>query len=197
MCQFIESICWEYGKFYLVDLHQERVDSSFQRFNRSSAIDLREILRSVDIKTPQKHKIRVIYDLEGNYEIEYLPYQSPILTSFEIVEAPEIDYSLKYKDRSSLNQLKENSNASEVIITQKGHITDTTFSNLIFLKNGEWFTPKSYLLNGIQRQNLLQKKQVKEVEITLDNLSEYSYFKIINAMNCFEKAPMFSIDLIK
>ncbi|MDY3520069.1 aminotransferase class IV [Riemerella anatipestifer] len=197
MCQFIESICWEHGKFYLVDLHQERVDSSFQRFNRSSVIDLREILRSVEIRTPQKHKIRVVYDLEGYYEVEALPYQPPKLSSFEIVEAPEIDYSLKYKDRSSLNQLKENSNASEVIITQKGHITDTTFSNLIFLKNGEWFTPKSYLLNGVQRQNLLQKRQVKEVEITLDNLSEYSYFKIINAMNCFEISPMFSIDLIK
>ncbi|MDY3318599.1 aminotransferase class IV [Riemerella anatipestifer] len=197
MCQFIESICWEYGKFYLVDLHQKRVDSSFQKFNRSSAVDLREILRSVEIRTPQKHKIRVVYDLEGNYEIECLLYQSPILSSFEIVEAPEIDYSLKYKDRRSLNQLKENSNASEVIITQKGYITDTTFSNLIFLKNGEWFTPKSYLLNGVQRQNLLQKKQVKEVEITLDNLSEYSCFKIINAMNCFEISPMFSIDLIK
>ncbi|NHW58601.1 aminotransferase class IV, partial [Escherichia coli] len=94
-------------------------------------------------------------------------------------------------------QLKENSNASEVIITQNGHITDTTFSNLIFLKNGEWFTPKSYLLNGVQRQNLLQKRRVKEAEITLDNLSKYSYFKIINAMNCFEISPMFSIDLIK
>ncbi|MHA3044777.1 aminotransferase class IV [Riemerella anatipestifer] len=197
MCQFIESICWEHGKFYLVNLHQERVDSSFQRFNRSSAIDLEKILRSVEIKTLQKHKIRVIYDLEGNYEIEYLPYQSPILSSFEIIEAPEIDYSLKYKDRDSLNQLKENSNASEVIITQKGYITDTTFSNLIFLKNEEWFTPKSYLLNGVQRQNLLQKKQVKEVEITLDNLSEYSYFKIINSMNNIENAPIFSIDLIK
>ncbi|MDY3547757.1 aminotransferase class IV [Riemerella anatipestifer] len=197
MYQFIESICWEYGKLYLVDLHQKRVDRSFQKFNRSSSISLEKILRSVEIKTPQKHKIRVVYDLEGNYEIEALPYQSPMLTSFEIVEAPEIDYSLKYKDRSSLNQLKENSNASEVIITQNGHITDTSFSNLIFLKKEEWFTPKSYLLNGVQRQNLLQKKQVKEVEITLDNLSEYSCFKLINAMNSFEKAPMFSIDLIK
>jgi 4-amino-4-deoxychorismate lyase len=76
------------------------------------------------------------------------------------------------------------------------HITDTSFSNLLFLKGKDWFTPTSYLLNGVQRQNLLKHKEIKETEVTLQNIKEFSHFQIINALNDFDENFIYPLDRI-
>ncbi len=83
--------------------------------------------------------------------------------------------------------------SSEIIIVKNNHITDSSFSNLLFKKGKEWFTPSRYLLNGVQRQYLLKNKKIKEAEITLQNIAEYSHFQIINAMNDFDDMFIYPI----
>jgi len=92
--------------------------------------------------------------------------------------------------------LKDKSHSDEVIIVKNNQITDTSYSNLLFLKNKIWFTPKSYLLNGVMRQNLLQSKKIKETEITLDNIKEFTHFQLINALNDFDDMFIYPIEKI-
>ena len=64
------------------------------------------------------------------------------------------------------------------------------------MKDKTWFTPKSYLLNGVMRQNLLQSKEIKEAEITLDNIKDFTHFQLINALNDFDDMFIYPIEKI-
>jgi 4-amino-4-deoxychorismate lyase len=112
--------------------------------------------------------------------------------SYDIIFA-DPPYGIEQKE---FEKLKASAKTEEIIIVKNNHITDTSFSNLIFLKDKSWFTPQSYLLNGVMRQHLLQNKKIKECEITLQNLKEFSHFSIINAMNTMEDAFVYPIDVI-
>ena len=86
---------------------------------------------------------------------------------------------------------------SLIIIIKNNQITDTSYSNLLFLKDKTWFTPKSYLLNGVMRQNLLKLKKIKEAEITLDNIKEFTHFQLINALNDFDDMFVYPLHKIQ
>ena len=125
-----------------------------------------------------------------------IPYAIPEIHTFQLVENNIYDYSFKFEDRKELEKMKMKSKCEEIIIVKNNHITDTSFSNLLFKKGKEWFTPTTYLLNGVQRQQLLKTKKIKETEITLQNLKDFSHFQLINAMNDFDDMFVYPIDRI-
>jgi 4-amino-4-deoxychorismate lyase len=46
------------------------------------------------------------------------------------------------------------------------------------------------------RQSLLATKKIKETEITLGNITEFSYFQLINALNDFDEMFIYPIEKI-
>ncbi|MGX9986640.1 aminotransferase class IV [Soonwooa purpurea] len=197
MLQFIESIKIENQKIHLVELHQQRVFETFKHFERECHLNLLEIFKTLEHDEDGLYKLRIIYDLDHNFETQMIPYAISEVKDFELVNNNQLKYQFKYLDRNKFNNLKQNSTADEIIIIQNGNITDTSFSNIIFLKNKIWYTPETCLLQGVQRQHLLQTNQIKTMLITLDNISEFSHFKIINAMNNFEESFIYPISKIK
>ncbi len=196
MYQFIESIKIENGQAFLLNLHQQRIYQTFANFHHKCIINLHALLSS--LQPPQKglYKWRIIYNLNGDFEYQFVPYSFTEIKDFELVDNNEINYSFKYFDRTHLDTMKKQSLAQEIIIVKKGFITDTTFSNLIFLKNGIWHTPKTFLLNGVQRLNLIHLGIIQETEINLEKLKEFSHFQIINAMNDFNSSFIYPINKI-
>ncbi len=196
MSQFIESIKVEDKKVFLLDLHQKRVNDTFSNFGKGEPIDLAAIFKELEHDEDGLYKFKITYDLTGKYRTQMIPYAISELASFALVENNTYDYSFKFEDRKELEKMKILSKAAEIIIVKNNHITDSSYSNLIFKKGKEWFTPKTYLLNGVQRQNLLQTKKIKETEINLNNLNEYSHFQLINAMNEFNESFSYPLDKI-
>ena len=186
MCRFIESIKVEDQKAFLIELHQKRVNETFSHYGKECGINLQDIFTNLNVDEDGLYKLRISYDLESNYQTQLIPYAIPEIDDFQIVEVDNLDYRFKYEDRVVFQNLKTKTKAEEIVIIIDGYVTDTSFSNLVFLKDKEWFTPKTYLLNGVQRQNLLASGKIKELEITLDNIKEFSHFQIINAMNDFD-----------
>jgi 4-amino-4-deoxychorismate lyase len=92
--------------------------------------------------------------------------------------------------------MKTKAKTEEIIVVKNNHITDTSYTNILFLKGKEWFTPTTYLLNGVMRQHLLHEKKIKETEITLQNIKEFSHFQLINAMNDFDDMFIYPIERI-
>ena len=196
MSQFIESIKIENGKLFLLDLHQKRVNETFAHFTKKSPLDLFSILENTVPKENGLFKMRIVYDLEGNFTSQLIPYTFKEIQNFKLVENNTIDYSLKFEAREVFTEMKITSNTDEIIIVKNNSITDSSYSNLIFLKDRQWFTPHTYLLNGVQRKHLLNSKMIEEMEISLKNIQEFSHFKIINAMNDIQNNTLHSIEKI-
>jgi 4-amino-4-deoxychorismate lyase len=172
---------------FLPELHQKRVDHTFSHFGKEDSIDLAKIYKHLDHNEDGLFKLRIVYDLDKKVRTQMIPYAIPELNDFQLVENNSFDYSFKSEDRRELEKMKMKSRAEEIIIVKNNHITDTSYSNLLFKKGKDWFTPSTYLLNGVQRQNLLKQKKIKETEITLQNLKEFSHFQLINALNDFDE----------
>ncbi|OWR15635.1 aminotransferase class IV [Chryseobacterium sp. VAUSW3] len=193
MSQFIESIKIEDKKISLLDLHQKRVDDTFAHFGKESSINLAEIFKNLEHDEDGLYKLRISYDLDKNFRTQLIPYAISEISNFQLVVNNIYDYSFKFEDRKELEKMLRQAKSSEIIIVKNNHITDSSFSNLLFKKGKEWFTPSTYLLNGVQRQYLLKNKKIKEAEITLQNIAEYSHFQIINAMNDFDDMFIYPI----
>lgn len=196
MSQFIESIKVEDQEIFLLEFHQKRVNETFSHFGKEGSIDLEKIFNKLEHDEDGLYKLRIVYDLDKRIRTQMIPYAIPQISDFHLVENNSFDYSFKFEDRKELEKMKMKSKAEEIIIVKNNHITDTSFSNILFLKGKDWFTPTTYLLNGVQRQNLLKKKKIKEAEITLQNIKEFSHFQLINAMNDFDDMFIYPIHKI-
>ena len=197
MSQFIESIKVEDTEIFLLDQHQKRVNETFSYFGKEVSINIGEIFKGLKHDEDGLYKFRITYDLTGKYRTQMIPYAMSEIANFQLVENNSYDYSFKFEDRKELEKMKILSKAAEIIIVKNNHITDSSYSNLLFKKGKDWFTPKTFLLNGVQRQHLLKTKKIKEAEITLQNLSEYSHFQLINALNELDDAYSYPIERIK
>ncbi len=196
MSQFIESIRVEDQEIFLSEFHQKRIDQTFAHFGKEGSIDLAKIYKQLEHDGDGLFKFRIVYDLDKKVRTQMIPYAIPEIQNFQLVENNSYDYSFKFEDRKELEKMKMKSKAEEIIIVKNNHLTDTSYSNLLFLKGKEWYTPSTYLLNGVQRQHLLKQKKIKETEINIQNIKQFSHFQIINAMNDFNKNFIYPLDKI-
>ena len=196
MSRFIESIKIEDQKAFLLDLHQKRVNQTFAHFGKEGSIDLAKIFKNLEHDEDGLYKLRIVYDLDKKFTTQLIPYAIPEIENFQLVENNSYDYSFKFEDRKEFERMKTKAKTEEIIVVKNNHITDTSYTNILFLKGKEWFTPTTYLLNGVMRQHLLHEKKIKETEITLKNIKEFSHFQLINAMNDFDDMFIYPIERI-
>ncbi|MDL1913928.1 MAG: aminodeoxychorismate lyase [Bergeyella sp.] len=197
MYLLLESIKIMGGEPQLIDLHQERVNKTLRYFNKNNTLDLYALISQVKLPEKGLYKCRILYNLNLSFTHELTAYERTNTLDFSIVKSNDIHYQFKFINREIFLNLKSKSNNHEIIIVKNNKITDTSFSNLIFLKGYKWYTPSSYLLNGVMRQFLIRTKKIEETEITLDNITEFSHFKIINAMNSIEDGVAYPLKKIK
>lgn len=196
MSQFIESIKIEDKEIFNFELHQKRIDETFKHFGKENLLDLDKIFKDLEHDEDGLYKLRIVYDLNSKFTTGVIPYAYSTINQINLVENNTLDYSFKFEDRKIFDMIKNKAKSDEIIIVKNNHITDSTYANLLFLKGKQWFTPNTFLLNGVQRQALLKSKKVKETEINLQNLKEFSHFQLINAMIGFEEI-IYPIEIIE
>jgi 4-amino-4-deoxychorismate lyase len=197
MFLLIETICYEKGAFQRVPLHEERMNRSrTQLFAGTERLSLAQLLCIPEVLKDQKVKCRVTYAREIE-KIEYEPYIPRKIRSLKLITDDSIEYAFKLRNRRSLNDLwNQRGDADEILIVKKGQITDTSFTNIVFLKDGTWFTPKFPLLPGTRREDYLQKKLIVPRIIRPDELCFYEEAKLINAFLSLEEAESIPITSI-
>ena len=116
--EFIESIKYDSEGYHLINLHQERVNGTFQTFYpEKKPHHLNRILPHPQTKATQK--VRVIYSADS-YQIEVVPYEPKEIASLKMVNGDQVNYSHKNRDRSALDALfVKKSAADDVIIIKK------------------------------------------------------------------------------
>ena len=195
MSQFIESIRIHKGIAENIALHQKRVNKTLGQ-KTGEGLNLNKLLQELQIPKNGLFKWRLEYTKDKIKQNQLIPYTSKTVKRIKLVEAPDLKYALKYSDRNSFEKLLTQSNADDIIITQKGFITDASYSNLFFWDGQQWVTPSTPLLYGTQREIILKKNLATEKQIHLNNLSNYTHFKRVNAMMKWEDSNIEKIDKI-
>jgi 4-amino-4-deoxychorismate lyase len=196
MSQLIESIRIANGAPKNIKSHQERVNSSYKElFNKECPFLLQDVI-PIPEKVGEIYKCRILYN-ENVQEIDVSPYIPSIPKKVKKVIDNDIDYHLKFADRSRLNALMESrEDCDEILIIRNGLITDASKYNVLLFNGDNWVTPKNPLLKGTLRNALLERNMVVAKDIPLDNLDEYSYLLLVNALNPFNPSHAIPVNCI-
>ena len=197
MYQFLETIRVNNSLLENIELHQTRVELTFQKYYSSVCpFDLKNILK-IEKTLVGIHKLRFLYN-KDEFIYEILPYALKNISKVKLIQNNDINYSLKFLNRDFFDNLKNEHNAyDDFIIVKNDFLTDCTYANLVFFDNKEFFTPISPLLKGTMRQKLINLNFIKEAEITINNFKNYSKFMLINAMLPFEKNRLLDTSVIE
>ncbi|TCP95545.1 4-amino-4-deoxychorismate lyase [Cricetibacter osteomyelitidis] len=186
MYPLFETIAFINGKPQNLAYHQARYEKSLFEFYglAESAVNLAEILANpTALPSNELVRCRIDYN-QYSQQIQFFPYKKRYIRTFQPVICDEIRYNLKFSDRTLLNQLYEKRGQSdEIMLIKQGMITDCTIGNLILKRQGEWFTPDTPLLQGTQRERLLQQQKIQLRHIPLKELDLFDEIRLINAMN--------------
>lgn len=180
---FIETIKVKDGIFYNIPLHLDRLQkTTYKFFKTKPRLELSEEMIPEHLKSGLI-KCRVLYSSQI-ISIEFETYTLKKIETLAIVEDNAVDYKYKSVNRGFLNKLytQRSNNASDIIISKDGFITDTSYANLVFEGRDGLFTPSSYLLAGTKRRYLLERGIIKEKNIKVTDLDSYSKVYLINAM---------------
>jgi len=197
MYQFIETVCYEQGRFQRIDLHNERCNRTRNLFfglrpnlQLELYLCIPSHLRNETVKCSVTYGIEII-------NVKYDLYQIRPVNSLQLVSDNEIDYSFKYADRAKLNtlfQLRDQSD--DILIVKDGLITDTSYANIIFNRNGKWYSPQNPLLRGTRLEYYLQENRVTPALLHPTDLPLFSEARIINAMISIENSSVILIENI-
>ncbi len=186
--KLLETIKYKNGRFYNLDLHHKRMmNSSFNLFGRNTNFRIDEILLETQVPGQNgTYKCRITYDA-NNYNIQFVPYTLPAISSLKVILSDTIIYQHKYLDRDEINHLYSlRDKSDDIIIVKNGLVTDSSYANLTFYDGSSWYTPAEPLLKGTKRELLLNTGLIKEAEISAKDISNFECVRLINAMIDFE-----------
>ncbi|NVJ53882.1 MAG: aminotransferase class IV [Campylobacteraceae bacterium] len=185
---YFETIkCEDYEVFNL-EYHEKRVAKTV-----SLNLNLQEYLYA-----PSKdlYRCKVVYDENSILSVDFFAYKKREIKSFKIIEDDRIEYSKKYLNRSSLDNLYEKREAcDEIIIIKNGLVTDTSIANIAIFDGTNWLTPKQPLLEGTTRARLLKEGSLVEKDIDLQMLKSCEKLALMNAMIDFDIIKDYSFSL--
>ncbi len=181
MCRYIETIRIEKGRLRNIAYHDRRMNEVRR--------EVWGVDRSVSLETyidaspyEERTRCRVTYgrDVES---VEFFPYQIRPVHSLQLVRGGQIEYRRKRADRSELNALFAcRGEADDVLIVRGGLLTDTSIANIALGDGTGWYTPASPLLEGTQRDCLLDAGMIRPLDIHADDLSRFQKIRLFNAM---------------
>ncbi|MFC3813111.1 aminotransferase class IV [Lacihabitans lacunae] len=195
MSQFFESIKWQDGEFYLLDLHQKRVDRTMQKhFPNAEKIDLKSVLNVPNGIKTGLFKVKVIYDYEL-ISVSFDAYKVKKHKQVKLVENDTISYAFKSTNRADLEKpMHGNVDFDDVIFVKNGLLSDASYSNIVFFDNQKWYTPMECLFEGVKRKSLLNSGKIEEKSIKVDDLKLFSKIAFVNAMRDFEYVYDFELN---
>ncbi len=179
---FIETMRLTREGINYLNYHQNRVDTTLQNHNLQP-FNIVSLLRNLPSTLPAPVcRLRIVY---GNItpQISITPYVPRKRNSVKIIADNQIDYSYKYENRTPINNILSQAGSDDIIIIKEDRVTDSSVANLVFENKDGFFTPTTFLLNGTTRQRLLDTHIIKKKDISLNDISSFSFVYFINALS--------------
>lgn len=180
-CRFVETICLLDGIPQHLDLHQARFEATQQEvWGRMQSVQLIDYLP--DERPMGRAKWRIEYG-EQIHSVQVESYTPRAVKTLRLIEDNTIDYHLKSADRSVLNAgFSLRGTADDVLFVRNGKLTDTSICNIALGDGKKWYTPRTPLLQGVQREVLLRQGVLQLADLTVSHLAELSRIALFNAM---------------
>lgn len=189
MCQLLETIKLEDGKLVHADYHNRRFNKARKELFNLPEQDLTNLIQVPESCQSGIFRCRVLYQ-QAIEKVEFIPHQPRSIKSLQVVRDNTIDYSYKFADRSHLQQLyAQRGKADDIIIIKNGLVTDCFIGNLVFFDGQQWITPDQPLLEGTQRQKLLDNLEIKAARISENDLFAFELTGVINVFYDLNNMP--------
>lgn len=197
MYPLFETIQLRDGQLKHLDWHQQRFSQAFESyFGSLPDYSLRERLNKEVLPKAGLYKLRLSYNAQDT-KLEIEPYQIKPIQSLKLVHAPEVEYSLKYTNRKVLNDLwAKCGTCDDVLIVKDDLITDSWYCNILLYDGEDWYTPDRPLLAGTCRARLLTEGKVQVLSIRVNQLDQFTHFKLVNAMRDMDEVTAVPISQI-
>lgn len=198
MYPLFETLCIDNGHIRNVEWHCRRFETSYSSLYRHcptySIFDNTHISSEYNTGI---FRLRISYN-ESSTKTEIEPYITKDITRLKVwAVASSFDYSLKYTDRSVLNNLfSQRGDCDDVLIIKNGMVTDTSVCNIVFFDGQKWITPSTPLLCGTARARLLADGTIEERPIAVCDIHKFEAFRLINALRQFDTVATTTTDNI-
>jgi 4-amino-4-deoxychorismate lyase len=157
------------------------------------SIELESELSKTNFPKQGLYKCRLIYDTEIKL-IEFHAYHPPVIQSLKILptQIPSLPYKLT--DRANYQAaFAQRGDCDDVLLVKNGLLTDTSYCNIALFDGVNWVTPKTPLIIGVNREQLLSENKIFGKDIFLSEIQQYSFISLFNALN-EHKSILISID---
>ncbi|MDR1042069.1 MAG: hypothetical protein LBR80_18245 [Deltaproteobacteria bacterium] len=194
---FIENIKSENGAYLNLEGHAVRMDRTMRRFFRHPFVHS-ALPKILPPPPPGDTLMLTVHYSDAIVSAEFSRYERPVIRSLAMVDAGQVDYIFKSRNREQLEAIREFSGADEAIIVRNGFITGVTVANLVFRDlHGGLFTPLHYVHSGTKREFYIKTKIVTTYPIKPEQLSSYESVILVNAMLDIEDEVIFPCSLIR
>lgn len=182
--ELFETMLVEDGEIFLLERHLERLKKSaaYFGFKNPPALDLRSAFKTAKLKLNLRK--------DGRIETEISPIPNPGgLKRVSLATAP-----VNSSDRFLFHKTTRRDFYSDDVIlwNERGEITESGIANVVVRINGELVTPpvSCGLLPGTFRAHLLDRGEIKERVITIEELKNASEIYLINSVRKWMKAEL-------
>jgi para-aminobenzoate synthetase/4-amino-4-deoxychorismate lyase len=191
-----ETMLVENAKILFLEEHIERLrlaaDFSLFNFNqnkiRKSIYD-----KIVELNNAKKFKIRLILNKWGSVNIEtsdlsLIPDNIKIIISGKRINTQNRFQYFKTTNRELYDDEYQKYSAKGffdvIFLNEKDKVVEGSITNIFIRKGNSWLTPPltSGILNGIYRSYLLKENDIKEKEVSLEDLLKADDIKLVNSV---------------
>lgn len=183
MCLFVESIKLKDGVFYRLKLHQERVNRAFAAYYPAEdPVNIIENLNQTVFPQEGIYKCRMVYNVDVQL-LEFTPYVRREIRSLKLVETELESRIYKLEDRSGYHAaFAHRGDCDDVLLIKNGLLTDTSYCNIALYDGENWYTPRTPLLYGVNRSDLLSQNLLVEKDIKPADLVNFQRIRLFNAL---------------
>ncbi len=170
--QLIETMLWQDGEFYLLDLHLRRLGESAEYFqfgyNRDQVIQTLTV-EGEKFREQGKYRVRLLLHRNGDITVASSELNDtdsvPKRVTFSTVKTDQGNRFLYHKTTNRELYNREFQKARDegyydfLFLNRRGEVTEGAISNVIIENSGKFYTPalKCGLLDGVFRRHLFEK----------------------------------------
>jgi para-aminobenzoate synthetase / 4-amino-4-deoxychorismate lyase len=201
--RLLETLLWEQDRgYFLLSRHCERLRASARYFDypydderiQKNLADVSAMLAGGDFR------VRLLLARDGTVECQAAPLdppvECPLLLRLALKPVKSQNPFLYHK--TTQRQVYEEAkapfpDADDVLLyNEAGEVTESSIANVVFLRNGKHVTPpvRCGLLNGVYRQELLDRGEIFEEVIDVQTVRQAERFYLINSVRKWREARL-------